>query len=45
MDERGELLEKLESLTDSQWEWFMAAALPVLQELASRGLLHRKGME
>ena len=42
MDERGELLEKLASLTDSQYEWFMAAALPVLRELALRELLHQE---
>lgn len=44
-NEREELRTCLESLTESQWEWFISAALPVLRELASRGQLHRKDME
>ena len=44
-NEREELRAHLELLTDSQWEWFISAALPVLRELAVRGQLHRKDSE
>ena len=40
MNDREKLREILEQLSEDQWQWFIAAALPVLQELTTHAQYH-----